>query len=329
MAITYKHAYAVSVLILALASSNVSYAADIDSHAWPQRPIKMLVPAAAGGSTDQGARLIARTLTEQLKQSVVVDNRGGGGGRIAPYEVARATADGYTILFGNSIGNALMPAVVKKLNYDPLKDFKPIGIAFSYSTLLTCNKRKGLADFAKFKAYAESKPGEISIANAGPGSGNHFASELLGQRLNLKFTHVPYRGNAPAVQDVLAGSADCIMMTEAKPYVDSGSLIAIATSGSHRDPRFPSIPTFDELGVKGYQAEFWQAIFVPFRTPDAVVQKLSTALENSVKQLSDSNQMKDVGFTPTFVPSAQVNNRIQQEMRQYQSIAQQSAIVIE
>jgi tripartite-type tricarboxylate transporter receptor subunit TctC len=116
----------------------------------------MLVPAAAGGSTDRGARVIARLMSVHLRQPIVVENKAGGGGRIAPYEAARATPDGYTILFGNSIGNALLPAVVKKINYDPLKDFKPIGIALSYATLLTCNKRKGLSSFDKFKTHPAS-----------------------------------------------------------------------------------------------------------------------------------------------------------------------------
>ena len=331
MSTTKKYAFTLPFLTLGIALSFGSQASEPAASAgnWPERPIKMLVPAAAGGSTDQGARLIARILTAQLGQSVVVDNRGGGGGRIAPYEVARAPADGYTLLFGNSIGNALLPAVVKKLNYDPIKDFKPVGMAFSYSTLLTCNKRKDLTDFAKFKTKAQNQPGELTIANAGPGSGNHFATELLAQRLKLKLTHVPYRGNAPAVQDVLAGSADCIMMTEAKPYLDSGRLVAIATSGSQRDPRYHKVPTLDELGVKGYEAEFWQAIFAPAGTPDAVVQKLSTALQAAVTQLGNNNQMQDAGFTPAFAPPDQVTQRIRQEMKQYQSIAQTSHIVIE
>jgi tripartite-type tricarboxylate transporter receptor subunit TctC len=296
---------------------------------WPQRPIKMLVPAAAGGSTDRGARVIARLMSVHLRQPIVVENKAGGGGRIAPYEAARATPDGYTILFGNSIGNALLPAVVKKINYDPLKDFKPIGIALSYATLLTCNKRKGLSSFDKFKTYAQANPSGIGMANAGPGSGNHFAAEQLGQQLNAQFMHVPYRGNAPAVQDVLAGSADCIYMTEAKPDIDAGQLVALATNGSHRDARFPDVPTLTELGLKNSEMTFWQGVFVPASTPDAIAGKLSEALKAAVSDLQANNVLQDAGFAPLFIPPAQASAKIGEDMKKYLSIANTSRIVIE
>lgn len=305
--------------------------ADAPAHAesWPQRTIKMLVPAAAGGSTDQGARVIARLMSVHLHQPIVVENKAGGGGRIAPYEAARATPDGYTILFGNSIGNALLPAVVKKINYDSLKDFKPVGIALSYATLLTCNKHKGLSSFDKFKVYAQANPSGIGMANAGPGSGNHFAAEQLGQQLNAQFMHVPYRGNAPAVQDVLAGSADCIYMTEAKPYIDAGQLVALATNGSHRDPRFPEVPTLTELGLKNSEMTFWQGVFVPANTPEAVTRKLSEALKAAVTDLQGNNVLQDAGFSPRFFPPAQTSAQIREDMKKYQSIASHSRIVIE
>lgn len=316
-----------TTISLMLAGALLPLGAWADS--WPQRPIKMLVPAAAGGSTDQGARMIARLMSSALGQPVVVDNKGGGGGRIAPSEAARAAPDGYTVLFGNSIGNALLPAVVSKLSYDPLKDFKPVGVALSYATVLTCNKHKGFTDFAQFKAYAQSHPGKINMANAGPGSGNHFASELLAQRLNLQFTHVPYRGNAPAVQDVLSGAADCIFMTEGKPFIDAGQLVALAATGSQRDPRFPKVPTLMELGVKNYEMSFWQGVFVPAATPDAVVQKLTAALQAAAKQLGENNLLLDAGFVPTFVPPAQTTAKIRDDMQAYRGIAQAARITIE
>lgn len=313
------------LLLLTAAALPASALADT----WPQRPIKMVVPAAAGGSTDQGARMIARLMSTPLGQPVVVDNKGGGGGRIAPNEVARSAPDGYTVLFGNSIGNALLPAVVTKLSYDPLKDFKPVGVALSYATVLTCNKQKGLLNFEKFKAYAQSNPGKINMANAGPGSGNHFASALLAQRLNLEFTHVPYRGNAPAVQDILAGSADCIFMTEGKPFIDSDQLVALATTSAGRDPRFPKVPTLQELGVKEYEMTFWQGVFVPSATPDAVVNKLSTALQTAVKQLSENNLLQDAGFVPHYMAPAETMAKIRDDMKAYKAIAQAAKIVIE
>ncbi|WP_159589318.1 Bug family tripartite tricarboxylate transporter substrate binding protein [Hydrogenophaga sp. BPS33] len=296
---------------------------------YPSRPIRLIVPAAAGGSTDMGARIVAKLMGEALAQPVVVENKGGGGGRIGPAEVARAPADGYTLLYGNNIGQALLPAVVQGLGYDPLKNFAPVGGAFWYSTVIVCNPKAPFDDLKGLIEHAKKNPGKLNVATAGPGSGNHFSSELLGSMAGVKFSHVPYKGNAPATQDVVAGFADCIHIGEAKPYLDTHRLKAIATTGLKRDPRFPQLQTVDELGLKGFDATWWQGVFAPAGTPRNVMDALSAAMRKAIENPSVKASMFDAGFVPEFMTPTEVNARIKSDMSKFQKIAADAKIHID
>lgn len=296
---------------------------------FPSKPIKLIVPAAAGGSTDMGARIIAKLMSESLGQPVVVENKGGAGGRLGPSEVARTQADGYTLLYGNSIGQALLPAVVKTLSYDPLKSFTPVGGAFWYSTIVVCNPKVPFDDVKGLVDYAKKNPGKLNIATAGPGSGNHFSSELLSSMAGIQVSHVPYKGNAPATTDVVAGFADCIHISEAKPYLDSGRVKALATTGLKRDPRFPQIKTLDELGLTGFDITWWQGVFAPAGTPKNVMDALSAAMRKAVETPSVKDTMFDAGFVPEFMTPSVVNERIKTDMTKFQKIASTAKIEIE
>ncbi len=321
-----KHDLVRAAVACALAALGAVAAAQ---DAFPSKPIRLIVPAAAGGSTDIGARLIANNLNHALGQPVVVENKGGGGGRIAPAEVARAPADGYTLLYGNSIGQALLPAVVKSIGYDPVGSFAAVGGTFWYSGLVVCNPKTPFDDFKGMLDYARKNPGKLNVATAGPGAGNHFSSELISSMAGIKVTHIPYKGNAPATQDVIAGVADCIHMGEAKPYLDAGKLKALATIGSARDPRFPDIPTVDEAGLKGFEMTSWQGVFAPAGTPPDVLAKLTAALRKAVEQPGVKAAMFDAGFVPEFVPPMDTNARIQKDMAKYRKIAADARIEIE
>lgn len=296
---------------------------------FPSRPIKLVVPAAAGGSTDIGARIVAKLMSESLGQPVVVENKGGAGGRLGPTEVARAPADGYTLLYGNSIGQALLPAVVKTLSYDPLKSFAPVGGAFWYSTVVVCNAKAPFDDLKGLIEHAKKNPGKLNVATAGPGSGNHFSSELLASMAGVQVAHVPYKGNAPATADVVAGFADCIHISEAKPYLDSGKVKAIATTGLKRDPRFPQLRTVDELGLSGFDITWWQGVFAPAGTPKNVMDALSAAMRKAVETPSVKDTMFDAGFVPEFMTPTVVNARIKSDMAKFQKIAADAKIDIE
>lgn len=296
---------------------------------YPDKVIRLIVPAAAGGSTDMGARAVAKAVGAEIGQVLVVDNKGGGGGRIGAAEAARSTGDGYTLIYGNAITHALLPGAAKALTYDAIKDFIPIGGVFWYSTLIVCNANRPYNDLASMIAWAKKNPGKMTIATAGPGSGNHFSSLLLASMANIDVVHIPYKGNAPATQDVIAGTVDCIHISEAKPYLDSGRLKAIATTGIKRDPRFPSIPTVDESGLKGYDVTWWQAVFAPKNTPPLVVEKLAAATKKATESPEVKASMAEAGFVPQFVPGPQLTDRMKVETAKYRSIAVNAKLDIE
>ncbi|MFT3820035.1 MAG: tripartite tricarboxylate transporter substrate binding protein [Rubrivivax sp.] len=245
----------------------------------PGKPIALWVPFAAGGITDSAARIVARRLGEELGRTVIVENRAGGGGRIGAAEFARAAADGHTLMFANSVVYALLPASVGGLRFDPGRDFVPLGLLSSYTTLLVCHPAVPFSDVAGLVAHAKRSPGALSFATAGAGSGNHFTSELFNLKAGVQTLSVHYRGNAPALQDVMAGVVQCSHASEVKALVDAGKLKALATAGQARDPRFPGLPTIAEAGVPGFQLEWWQGVVAPAGTPQPVVQRLVAALK--------------------------------------------------
>ncbi|MBB3178741.1 tripartite tricarboxylate transporter substrate binding protein [Variovorax sp. Sphag1AA] len=314
---------------LATALAVAAFSGAASAQAWPERPIRMIVPAAAGGMTDISARVVAKRLGQELGQPVVVENKGGGGGRIGAAEVAHSKPDGYTVLFANAVTQALLPATVRNMNYDPLKDFTQLGLLFDYTTVLVCNKSLPFDDIAGFIAYAKKVPGKPTMATAGPGSGNHFTNELFNMMAGVQTLSVHYRGNAPALQDVLAGVADCSHQGEVKQYVDSGKLKLIATDGRQRDPRFPQLKTVAESGLPGYELTWWQGLTMPAGAPPEVVAKLVQALRTVADDPDVRMSVRDYGLAPAYGAPAAMEQTIRRDMTQFRRIAAQSEIVIE
>ncbi len=296
---------------------------------FPQKPIKLVVPAAVGGSTDLGARLTAELLGKALKTTVIVENKGGGGGRIGATNVSHAKPDGYTLLYGNSITNALLPALAKKVDYDPIESFEPIGQIFEYSTLIVCGKSTPYNTLPEFIKYAKANPKKVTIATAGNGSGNHFSSVLLNSKAGIETLHVPYRGNSLAIQDILGGFADCIHITEAKSFIDSGDLKALATTGVTRDPRFPNVPTVQEFGITDYDATWWQSLFAPKGTPPEIVETLSKALEQASAAPEMKSKTYDLGFRPVYKSPTDVTKAIKDNMAVFSDTAKKANISID
>ncbi|OWT63954.1 Bug family tripartite tricarboxylate transporter substrate binding protein [Candidimonas nitroreducens] len=291
---------------------------------YPDRSIRLVVPAAAGGSTDLGARVIGDLLGKELGVPVIVENKGGGGGRIGAAYVASAKPDGYTLLYGNSITNALLPAASRKLNYDAVKDFAPVAQVFWYPTIIACNVNVPFNDLAGLIKYGKEHDGRPVVATAGVGSGNHFSGALLGSMAGINQLFVPYKGNAPAVQDVIAGRADCIHMTELKSYIDAGRLKPIASTGARRDPRFPNVPTVSESGLKGYDATWRQAIFAPAGTPQPVIQKLTAAIEQAVQSPTLPAKMEGSGFVPEYENPQALADLMAKDTQKFRKISQQA-----
>ena len=234
----------------------------------PRKTITLVVGFAAGGAADGAARVIAKKLGEQLGVTVVVDNRGGAGGNIAHLAVARAEPDGSTILLG-SVGPLSIAQHMVKLGYDPQHDLAPLTMGVMFPNVLVVPTSLGVKSLAEFIALARKSPGKVTYASTGNGSASHLAGELLAQMAGVDMLHVPYKGGAPALTDVLAGRVDSYFSTlsSAQPHIEAGKLVALASSGLQRPSFLPRLPTVAESGYPGFNATNWYAFVAPGRTP--------------------------------------------------------------
>jgi tripartite-type tricarboxylate transporter receptor subunit TctC len=299
------------------------------AQAYPTKPIRLVVPGAPGGITDIAARVVANKLAIELGQPVYVDDKAGGGGRIGPAEVARAPADGYTLLYANSVGNALLPATSRSVTYDPINDFKPVALLFSYATTLVCHPSVPVNTAQELIEYAKKNPGKLTYASAGQGSGNHFTGALFNSMAKVDTLHVPYKGSGPALQDVIAGNVNCTDLGAAKPSVDSGRLKAIATTGLKRDPRFPNLPTLDESGLKGFEMTWWQGVMAPANTPQPILDRLEKALRVTLESPEVKARTYEVGLNASFGTPAEFSQAIVKDMAKFKAIAKDAGIVME
>ncbi|MES2187540.1 MAG: tripartite tricarboxylate transporter substrate binding protein [Pseudomonadota bacterium] len=266
--------------------------------AYPERPIKLVVPYAPGAITDIAARMVADRLTAVLGQPVIVDNRAGAGARIGVKMVAIAPPDGYTLLFVNSITHGSVSAMSKSLNFDPVKDFAPVAPLFWYANIFVCNASVPANNIPELIAYAKKNPGKLTNATAGPGSGHDILGSLFKSMTGTDILHVHYKGGAPALQDVLAGNVSCIYGDgAAKPLLAAGRLKAFATAGPQRDPVFPDVPTMDEAGVKGFSLPINQGIAAPAGTPPAIIAKLNAAANEVLRNPQLVQHARELGLT--------------------------------
>lgn len=273
---------------------------------WPDQPVRLVVPFAAGGPTDIPARLIADELSKQLPQRVVVENRTGAGVVVGSDVVAKAPKDGSVFLY-TTIAHATLRAIFAKLPFDPIADFTPVTMTGVIPMLMMVNKDLPAKTLQEFIALAKANPGKFDYASTGAGAALHLASELfLKQAGGLKVNHVPYRGSAAAMPDLLSGTV--VMMLDvannALPFVQRGEVRGLAVSSARRLPQLPDLPTFSEAGVLGYEAYTWHMIFAPAGTPPAIVQAMNAAtnrvmaMDSVQKRLSDLTMETRSSFTP-------------------------------
>lgn len=271
---------------IAFLCSALAFAAAATAQTWPgDRPIKVIVPFSAGGNADLTARLIAKQLAEGLKTPVVVENRAGANGSLGLDAVRQAAPDGYTLLVSPSSPLVVNPVLYKKVPYDSLKDFEPISQILTYQYVLvvpTASTVRGLPDLA---AAAKDKPGELTYGSSGIGGGGHLAGELLALRLGAKLNHVPYKGAAPALADVLGGQLsftwDTVMT--AVPHIQADKLRPLAVSGGSRAGSLPKVPTMKELGYKDYDITQFVGLLAPAKTPAHIIKRLHAEVEKAVK----------------------------------------------
>ncbi len=246
---------------------------------FPNKSIRYIVPVAAGGGSDFVGRTVTERWGQVLKQPFVVDNQSGGGGTIACQTTARAAPDGYTLMQGYVATHGTSPAT-RKLPYDAIKDFTPVGMIGGTPNVLVVNAALPVNDLKEFVAYLRQNPGKISYGSAGPGSLTHLTMELFKQQVNSFVVHIPYRGIAPAFTDLIGGQTQAMFpgLAAAVPHIRSGRVRPLAVTGLARHPQFKDIPTLDESGYKGFDAQQWYGVVGPAGMPAAVVRQLNDAL---------------------------------------------------
>ena len=287
--------------LLALQSlAGPAFAAD-----YPARPIKLIVPYAPGGGADGVARIVAKQVSETIGQPIVIENKGGAGSIVGTDLVAKAEPDGYTLLLGQSGPISINPAVYKSLPYDPVKDFAPIIMTTAYPYMLVVNAELPVKTLAEFVALAKAKPGTMNYGSTGVGAANHLVAELFNSKAGLKMTHIPYRGTALAVADLVAGQLTMVFgdPISVLPQLQAGKLRALAVTSLQRSPVAPTVPTVAESGYPGFDALAWHGILAPARTPAAIVHKLNEEFVKAVndpatKALLANQAMQTVGSTP-------------------------------
>jgi tripartite-type tricarboxylate transporter receptor subunit TctC len=271
----------------------------------PERPIKLVVPYAPGGGADGVARIVAKKMSENIGQSIVIENKGGAGAIVGTDLVAKAEPDGYTLLLGQSGPISINPAVYKSLPYDPQKDFAPLSMTTAYPYILVVNADLPARTLAEFVALAKAKPGTMNYGSTGVGAANHLVAELFNSKAGLKMTHIPYRGTALATADLVAGQLTMVFgdPISVLPHIKSGKLRALAVTSLQRSSVAPDVPTVAESGYPGFEALAWHGILAPARTPPAIVKRLNEEIVKAVndpatKALLANQAMQTVGSTP-------------------------------
>ncbi|MDZ5456182.1 Bug family tripartite tricarboxylate transporter substrate binding protein [Azohydromonas lata] len=265
----------------------------------PKKNVTMLVGFAAGGAADTAARIISKKLGENIGVPVVIDNKPGAGGNIAHQFAAQGPSDGSVILFG-SVGPLTIAPHLMKLPYDPFKDLAPITMGVNFPNVLVVHSGLGIKTFADFVAYAKKNPGKLDYASTGPGSASHLGGELLDDMAKIETTHIPYKGGAPALQDLLGGrvSAYYSTLSTAQPHIESGKLIPLASTGPQRLPALPKVPTIAESGYPGYSATNWYAFVASSKVPKPVLDRWNVELNKVLKDPGVVKELDHHGLTP-------------------------------
>ncbi len=268
-----------------------------DAQSWPTRPVTMVVPFAPGGVYDTLGRVYAAALSPTLGQQVVVENVPGAGGMTGATRIARADPDGYQLLFGGESPNAQVQLMHLKPPYDAARDFAPVALVSEQPLILTVRNGIPAGDLRAFIAYAKANQSKMQYGSPGTGSGSHLTCALFNAALQISVTHVPYRGLAPAMQDLLAGRIDylCPTITTAMPQLEAHKIQAPAVLGAKRSAAFPDIPTAQEQGIKGFDANSWNAIFMPKATPTPIVAKLNGAVIAAMGRPEVQARLKQLG----------------------------------
>jgi tripartite-type tricarboxylate transporter receptor subunit TctC len=309
----------VRFVIAALLLGALPWAAQAQSY--PAKPVRLVVPFAAGGSTDIIARVLGQKLNEMWGQPVLVDNRAGGSTVIGTEIVAKAPPDGHTLLV-TPAPFTIVPSLAAKLPYDPQKDFEPITLINTTPLVVVVHPGVPAKSVKELAALAKSKPGVLNYGSSGSGGSNHLAGELFNSMAGVKMVHVPYRGNAPALTDLVGGHVDVVFngLTSALPFIKSGKLRALGVTGLERSSTLPAVPTLDEAGLKGFQAVAWNGLSAPARTPKNVIDKINADVLKVIRAPELVEKLKAEGSDPVGSSVEQYTRFLREEIAKWNKV---------
>jgi len=296
--------------------------------AYPSKPIRLIVPSTPGGSVDTLARTIGPKLSERWGQQVVVDNRAGAGGIIAAELTAKAPPDGYLLMLGTVASLGTNVSLHKKLPYDPLKDFAPVTLVATQNLMLLVHPSVPAKSVAELVRIAKSKPGQLSFASAGNGTGSHLSGELFKQLAGVDILHIPYKGVAPAMVDVISGQVaiNFPSILTALPHARSGRVRALAVTGASRTRAAPELPTMQEAGIRNYESATWYGIVAPTGTPQEIVTKLSAEVAALLKQPETHERLSREGADPVGSSPQEFGRFMQMEIEKWRKVIRAAGI---
>jgi tripartite-type tricarboxylate transporter receptor subunit TctC len=326
--------FAVSILfVAAMAGPMAAWAAPAATTAsgYPNRPLKLVVPLPPGGGADIVARLIADRLGKRLGQQVLIENRGGGSGTIGAVEVAHATPDGYTLFLGTATTHAIISSLVQKLGYDPVKDFTPITLVADLPLILVVNSSVPVNSLQELIAYARARPGKMNFGSTSNGSSIHLAGEMLNIVGGIKVVHIPYKGAAPALTDLLGGRFSFMFSTipPVLQYVKNGQLKALAVASAERTPLMPDLPTTAQAGAPGVLASSWNGVMAPAGTPQDIIKLLNREIVTIMKTPDMQKRLLTLGVEAKYDTPEEFTVFMQRETERYAKVVKVSGAKID
>lgn len=323
-----KHSFVAKKILTFATAGSLLALANTALAAYPEHPISWVVPFPPGGAMDVIARTLGETMSKELGQSIVIENKPGAGGNIGAAQVAGAKPDGYTIMIVAN-GMAVNPSLYKKLNYDPIKDFTPISLLAAVPNILvTQASRDDINSVQDVITQSAENPGKYTYASAGVGTSIHLAGALFTYLGKLDMLHVPYRGSGPAVTDLLGGQVDYMFdsITSAKPHIESGKLKALAITTTTRSSALPDLPTVAESGLEGYELTPWFATFAPAGTPDDIIQTLNKAMLNALESEKVKTTFATIGAEKIGSTPEELQSYLLDETSKWQKIIKETEI---
>lgn len=298
---------------------------------WPAKPVRWIVPYPPGGGTDGLARVLGEAMSQSLGQPFLIDNRPGAATIIGAEATAKSSPDGYTMMSADNATLVNNAAIYPKLPYDAVKDLSPVSLIGRFPLVLVVNPSTGIKDFAEWRAKMASSPGKFNYATSGTGTPFHVGMEFIKQQTQLSINHVPYKGMGPALQDVLGGQVETMLVdvATALPYIRTNKLTALATAGGKRQPQLPQVPTLLELGLRNSEFYAWQGVVVPSQTPPEIKERISTALRRALASEKVLQKMEQLGIEPLSSTPAEMAAYWKTEMDRWHPLIRERGIKVD